>query len=170
MSKAIVSIIAAVAENDVIGKDNDLIWHIPADLKFFKDTTAGHHVIMGRKNYDSIPDKYRPLPGRTNVIVTRNKEFKAENCLVFHTLQDAINNAISEGDKEPFVIGGGQIYKLALAENLVDRMYLSHVHEEFEGDTFFPKFETGEWNVVSTDRHEIDEKNPHAFTVKVYEK
>jgi len=170
MSKAVVSLIAAVAENSVIGKDNDLIWHIPADLKFFKDTTAGHHVIMGRRNYDSIPDKYRPLPGRTNVIVTRNKDFKAENCLVFHTLKDAINNAIAEGDEEPFVIGGGQIYKLSLEEDLVDRMYLSHVHGSFEGDTFFPEFPEEDWNVVSTEKTEADDRNPYAFTVKIYEK
>lgn len=170
MSEAIVSIIAAVAENDVIGKDNDLIWHLPADLKFFKDTTSGHHVIMGRRNYDSIPDKYRPLPGRTNVIVTRNKEFQAENCLVFHSLREAIEHAINAGDKEPFVIGGGQIYKLALEENLVDRMYLSHVHEEFEGDTFFPEFDETNWDIVSVNVHPADDKNPHAFTVRVYEK
>ncbi|MFT7614066.1 MAG: dihydrofolate reductase [Parvicellaceae bacterium] len=170
MSEVIVSLIAAVAENSVIGKDNDLIWHIPADLKFFKDTTAGHHVIMGRRNYDSIPDKYRPLPGRTNVIVTRNLDFKAENCLVFHTLKEAIENAIAEGDQEPFVIGGGQIYKLSLEEGLVDRMYLSHVHGTFEGDTFFPDFKDEEWNVVSSKKTEADDRNPYAFTVKVYEK
>ena len=84
MSNSVVSLIAAVSENNVIGRNNDLIWHLPEDMKFFKDTTAGHHVIMGRKNYDSIPEKYRPLPGRTNVIVTRNKDFTAPNCKVFH--------------------------------------------------------------------------------------
>ena len=170
MSNSVVSLIAAVSENNVIGRNNDLIWHLPEDMKFFKDTTAGHHVIMGRKNYDSIPEKYRPLPGRTNVIVTRNKDFTAPNCKVFHSVQEAIEDAISSGDEEPFVIGGGQIYQIALDEQLVDRMYLSHIHEEFEGDTYFPDFDEKDWDIVSSKTHPIHEKNRHAFTVRVYEK
>ncbi len=165
-----VSLIAAIAENYVIGKDNDLIWHLPTDMKFFKDTTAGHHVIMGRRNYDSIPEKYRPLPGRTNVIVTRNENFKANGCPVFHSLKDAVAAAIKSGDMEPFIIGGGQIYKIALEQGLIDRMYLTHVHEEFDGDTFFPEFDETEWEIVSSKVYPADEKNEHAFTIRVYDR
>lgn len=165
-----VSLIVAMAENRVIGKDNDLIWHIPADLNFFKDTTEKHHVIMGRRNFDSIPHKYRPLPNRTNVIVTRNKAFNAENCKVFHTVETAIQDALVAGDCEPFVIGGGQIYQYALENNLIERMYISYVHESFEGDTFFPEFNRKNWCLRSVKMHAADEKNPHAFTVRVFER
>ena len=112
----VVSLIVAVSENKVIGKDNDLVWHLPTDMKFFKDTTKGHFVIMGRRNYESIPHKYRPLPNRTNVIVTRQDNYKAEGCLVVNSVEEAIKLAQKSGDKEPFVIGGGQIYKHAIEQ------------------------------------------------------
>ena len=165
-----VSLIAAVAENGVIGKDNDLIWHLPADMAFFKATTLEHHVIMGRKNYESIPHKYRPLANRTNVIITRNTDFRAEDCIVFHSLKEGIDHAIRSGDEEPFVIGGGQIYELALKENLIDRMYLTHVHESFEGDTFFPEFDESDWNLVSVKSNPADENNPIPFSISIYDK
>jgi len=165
-----VSLIAAVAENGVIGKDNDLIWHLPADMAFFKATTLEHHVIMGRKNYESIPHKYRPLANRTNVIITRNKEFTAEDCIVFHSLKEGIDHAVRSGDEEPFVIGGGQIYELALKENLIDRMYLTHVHGSFEGDTFFPEFDESDWNLVSVKSYPADESNPIPFSISIYDK
>ena len=170
MSNSRVSLIAAIAENGVIGRDNDLIWHLPKDMNFFRNTTAGHHVIMGRKNYESIPEKYRPLPNRTNIIVTRYSDFKAEGCLVFHSLEESISYALKAGDEEPFIIGGGQIYQLALENNLIDRMYLSHVHESFEGDTFFPEFDDVQWDLISVKTNETDAKNIHAFTISVYEK
>jgi len=170
MNSAIVSIIAAIAENRVIGRDNDLIWHLPADMAFFRTTTTGHHVIMGRKNYESIPEKYRPLPHRTNIIISRNKNFAADDCLVFNTLKEGIDHAINSGDKEPFVIGGGQIYALALEEDLIDRMYLTHVHESFEGDTYFPEIDDALWDLVSVKNYAADDKNSIPFTISVYEK
>jgi len=118
-----VSLIVAVANNGVIGKDNDLIWHLPNDMKFFKQTTTAHHVIMGRKNFESIPERFRPLPNRTNVIITRNSDYKAEGCVVVNSVEQALEVAKQNGDTQPFIIGGGQIYKLALENNLVDKIY-----------------------------------------------
>ena len=106
-----VSLIVAVAENGVIGKDNDLIWHLPKDMRFFKETTMGHHVIMGRKNFESIPHKYRPLPDRTNIVITRQSEYKAEGCIVVNSVETALEIAKNNGDIEHFIIGGGQIYR-----------------------------------------------------------
>ncbi|MBT4775795.1 MAG: dihydrofolate reductase [Crocinitomicaceae bacterium] len=170
MNNSRVSLIAAVAENGVIGRNNDLIWHLPGDMNFFRTTTTGHHVIMGRKNYESIPEKYRPLVNRTNIIVTRNKNYSADNCLIFHSLKDAIDHALNAGDEEPFIIGGGQIYQLALENNFIERMYLTHVHESFDGDTFFPEFDEDQWNLTSVKMNEADSKNIHPFTISVYDK
>ena len=137
----IVSLIVAVAENRVIGKDNDLIWNLPKDMRFFKEKTTGHHVIMGRKNFESIPEKYRPLPNRTNIIVTRKKQYEAENILTVNSVKEGIEIAKKNNDKEPFIIGGGEIYELSLKEDLVDKIYLTKLHKEFSGDTFFPKLD-----------------------------
>ena len=164
----VVSLIVAVSENKVIGKDNDLVWHLPTDMKFFKDTTKGHFVIMGRRNYESIPHKYRPLPNRTNVIVTRKDDYKAEGCLVVNSVEEAIELAKKAGDKEPFVIGGGQIYKHAIENNLVDRIYLTRVHTEIDGDTYFNDLDDS-WKLVHTDLHPSDEKHPFAFTFQTFE-
>ena len=163
------SIIVAACENNAIGANNDLIWRLPIDTKFFKDKTNGHHVIMGRKNFESIPHKYRPLPNRENIIVTRSKDYKAENCLVTNTLEEAIKIAKKNNEKEPFIIGGGEIYKLAIEKNLVDRIYLTRVHHKFEGDTFFPKL-SNEW--IETDKREFFKDNEHKFdfTFYIYEK
>ena len=163
-----VSIIAAVAEFYAIGRDNDLIWRLPRDMKFFTHKTTGHHVIMGRKNWDSIPDKYRPLPNRTNIVITRKTDFNAEGCVVVNSIEAGLKIARHAGDEEAFIIGGGQIYKLALASNLVDTMYITWVHEKFDADTFFPDINFGEWNNVGEDHWEADEKNPHAFTITTY--
>ena len=135
----IVSLIVAASENGVIGKDNDLIWYLPKDMKFFKDTTLGHHVIMGRKNFESIPHKYSPLPNRTNVVITRQTDYADERCVVVNSVEAALQIAKENGDIEPFIIGGGQIYKLALKANLVDKIYLTKIHHSYEGDTFFPE-------------------------------
>ena len=123
-----VSLIVAVAENGVIGKDNDLIWNLPKDMRFFKETTWGHHVIMGRKNFESIPERYRPLTNRTNIVITRQNNYKAEGCVVVNSLEAALEVAQYNSDNEPFIIGGGQIYKLALEGNLVDKIYFTEVH------------------------------------------
>jgi|TARA_Y100001954_G_scaffold50868_1_gene53875 dihydrofolate reductase len=165
----IVSIIVAACENNVIGKDNDLIWHLPTDMKFFKDTTKDHHVIMGRKNFESIPHKFRPLPNRTNIIITRNKNYFAKDCVVASSIKEAINIAKNNNDKEPFIIGGGEIYKLALEEDLVDRIYLTKVHHKFEGDTFFPKLGS-EWIEKNRVKHDVDEKHRYSFSFLIFEK
>lgn len=165
----ITSIIVAASTNNVIGKDNDLIWHLPVDMNFFKTKTAGHHVIMGRKNFESIPHKFRPLPNRTNIIVTRNKNYSADNCLVTNSLREAINIAKKNNEEEAFVIGGGEIYKLALEEDLVDRIYLTRIHHEFDGDTFFPYIDE-KWIETHRSEYKKDEKHKYDFTFLTYEK
>ena len=165
----VVSLIVAVSENKVIGKDNDLVWHLPADMKFFKDTTKEHFVIMGRRNYESIPHRYRPVPKRTNVIVTRQDDYKAEGCIVVKSVEEAIELAQKAGDIEPFIIGGGQIYKYAIDNNLVDRVYLTKVHTEIDGDTYFDDLDDS-WKLVHTDLHSSDEKHPFAFTFQTFER
>ena len=164
-----VSLIVAVAENGVIGKDNDLIWDLPKDMRFFKETTLGHYVIMGRKNYESIPERFRPLPNRTNVVITRQSDYQAEGCVVVNSLENALELAQHNGDDEPFIIGGGQIYKLALERNLVDKIYLTKVHYSFEGDTFFPEL-SAEWKEIDRIDHQADEKNNYNFSFIIYTK
>jgi len=166
----ITSIIVAASENNVIGMNNDLIWHLPIDMKFFKEKTAGHHVIMGRKNFESIPHKFRPLPNRTNIIITRNKNYHAENCIIKTNLTDAINETKNNNENETFIIGGGEIYKLALEQNLVDRIYLTRIHHEFDGDTFFPYLEEAKWKEKSRLEYKKDEKHKYDFTFLTYEK
>ena len=157
-----VSLIVAVSENGVIGKDNDLIWHLPKDTRFFKETTMGHHVIMGRKNFESIPHKYRPLPNRTNVVITRQTDYAAEGCVVVNSVNAALEIAKINGENESFIIGGGQIYKLALEANLVDKIYLTKVHHSFEGDTFFPEL-SSDWEEVNKTENKADEKHKYNY-------
>ena len=164
-----VSLIVAVSENGVIGKDNDLIWHLPKDMKFFKDTTMGHHVIMGRKNFESIPHKFRPLPNRTNIVITRQSNYKAEGCLVVNSVEEALEIAKQNGDSDPFIIGGGQIYKIALEQNLVDRIYLTRIYYSFDGDTFFPELNS-DWIEVNREDCFKDEKNNYNYSFIVLEK
>ena len=164
-----VSLIVAAANNGVIGKDNDLIWHLPKDMRFFKETTLGHHVIMGRKNFESIPHKYRPLPNRTNVIITRQSNYQAEGCIVVNSVESALTIAKQNGDKEPFIIGGGQIYKLALESNFVDKIYLTKVHHVYDGDTFFPELGKDLKEVERIDC-KADEKHAHDYSFLTFEK
>ncbi len=164
-----VSLIVAVSENQVIGKNNDLVWHLPHDMNYFKKTTEAHHVIMGRKNFESIPHKYRPLPNRTNVIVTRQDSYQAEGCIVVSSIIEALEKAKEAGDAEPFVIGGGEIYRHALENGLIDRVYLTRVHENFEGDTFFPILDS-EWKCIRSIKKSADEKHFCDFTYEIYEK
>ena len=161
-----VNLIAAVAENNAIGKDNDLIWDLPDDMQFFKDKTLGTSVIMGRKNYESIPEKYRPLPKRENIVMTRSKNYDAPGSRVVNTLEEAIDNA--DKDYEIFVIGGAEIYKLALDKDLIDTMYITEIHAEFDADAFFPEFDKSKWNMKILGEHQMDEKHDYAFTFKVY--
>lgn len=157
------SIIVAISENNVIGKDNDLIWHLPRDLKHFKETTIGHYVIQGRKTYESYG---KPLPNRTNVIITRDKDYTAEGCIVVHSLEEAIKKA--ENDTEPFIIGGGKIYEQALP--LVDRIYITKIHHSFDGDTYFPEINMDEWKLTDKRDFEPDEKNKYPFSILVLDR
>ena len=164
-----VSLIVAASENNVIGKNNDLIWKLPIDMKFFKDTTLGHHVIMGRKNFESIPHKYSPLLGRTNIIITRQKDYTAKGCIVVQSLQKAIEIAHKNQDEEPFIIGGGEIYKLALDADLVDKIYLTKVMHIFDGDTFFPEI-NDKWKEIDRVDFYADEKHAFDFSFLIFVK
>jgi len=166
----IVSMIAAVAKNRVIGKNNQLIWNLPKDMKFFMDSTMGKFIITGRKNYESIPEKYRPLKNRTNIIVTRNYNYIAQGCTVVNSISDGINLARENGEEECFIIGGGQIYQQALEGKMVDKLYITHVDGEFEGDTFFPEVDYNNWKSTLVMSNEADQKNPLDFSVIIYEK
>ena len=161
-----VNIIVAIAENRAIGKDNDLLWHLPDDMKFFKKTTLGKPVIMGRKNFESIPEKFRPLPGRRNIVITRQPDYRAPGAEVVHNLEDAFD-AGADYD-EVFVIGGGEIFRQALAMNVVDRMYITEVHQCFDGDVFFPEIDAAKWSRKVLSEHPKDERHGYAFTFTLY--
>ncbi len=163
-----VKLIVAKAANNVIGKDNDLIWHLPADMRFFTETTKGHIVIMGRRNWDSIPLKYRPLSNRINVVITRNSEFSDSDCVVFHSLEEAINHYKNQEEREIFIIGGAQIYQYALDKNLIDEMYITFIDYSFDGDAFFPEIHEDKWDKNLLFHYDIDEKNKYAFDVFHY--
>ena len=162
----IISLIAAIAKNRVIGSNGDLPWHLPADLKFFSDTTRNHHVLMGRKNFDSIPDPYRPLKNRVNMIATRNLRFKAHGAVVFTSIEEAIEYAREANESELFIIGGGDIYNQCL--DRADRMYLTHVQAEVEGDTYFPEFNPDLWSRSLLLDHPRDNVHNYAFKTYVY--
>lgn len=164
----IVSLIAAVAKNGVIGKNNDLPWRLPDDMKFFMQTTKGHHVIMGRKNYDSLHDQYKPLPQRTNIVVTHQQHLNAPGCIVVHSVEAAIDVAKKNQEQEVFVIGGAEIYKLALAT--ADKLYLTEIDAVVDGDTFFPNFDKKEWKVAAKKHHDSDQRHPYSFDFVVYER
>jgi dihydrofolate reductase len=165
-----VSLIVAISENRAIGLDNKLLWHLPADMAFFREKTTGHHIITGRKNYESIPEKFRPLPNRVNIVLSRDSDYKAPGALVYSDLRKAIEYAVSQGEEEVFIIGGGFVYAEALAEGLVDKMYITHVNEFFEGDTFFPEFSRKDWMGKFLFDQIADAKNPYSFEVWEYVK
>ena len=162
------ALIVAMDSDRGIGKNNDLMWHLPKDMKFFKDTTQGQIVVMGRKNYDSIPEKYRPLPNRLNVVLTRNENFDAPNCLVFHSLEECLTHFKEESERIVFIIGGGEIYRMALDSGILDEMYITHVHERYDAETFFPSFEEEKWESEILFEQEKDVQHEAAFTVKKY--
>ncbi len=164
-----VSLIVAVSINGVIGKDNDLIWHLPKDMKFFKDTTQNHHVIMGRKNFESIPHKFRPLPNRTNIIITRQTNYFAQGSITVNSIEDGLEIARKNGEKEPFIIGGGEIYKIALEKKLVDKIYLTRIHHEFDGDTFFQALGS-EWQETKRIDLKADEQHAYDYSFLQFEK
>lgn len=161
-----VSIIAAVANNNVIGRDNKLPWHMPGDLKWFKKLTTGHHVLMGRKTFQEFS---KPLPGRVNVVITRNPNWFAEGVAIARSLDEAISKAEAAGDTEIFVIGGAEIFAQVL--HRADRMYITRIHAEPEGDTFFPEFDdVNEWKLVDSEHLEADEKNAYPYSFLIYER
>ncbi|MEL6864612.1 MAG: dihydrofolate reductase [Bacteroidota bacterium] len=161
----IISAIVAIAKNRVIGRDNDIPWYLPADLKYFKKTTLNHHILMGRKCYDSIG---RPLPKRTNVILTRNPFFIVSNCLVVNSLEKGIELARSNGEEELFIIGGAQIYEISMP--YWDRLYLTDVDLETPGDVLFPEMDWSKWKELSSEPHQPDEKNEHPYTFRILER
>lgn len=161
----IISTIVATAKNNVIGKDNDIPWYLPADLKYFKKTTLNHHILMGRKCFESIG---RALPKRTNMILTRNPFFLADKCLVAHSIEEAIDLASANGEEELFIIGGGQIYEMTA--HLWDRIYWTEVDLYVEGDVFFPEVDMSNWDLVSQEDHSKDEKNEYNYSFKLFER
>jgi len=160
-----ISAIAAMSKNRVIGKNNQIPWYLPADLKFFQRTTVGHHVIMGRKNYQSLG---KPLARRTNIVITRNPYFISSGCSIVHTLEEGIAMAHAHGEDEAFIIGGGEIYRLAM--DYLDRIYLTTIDLITDGDVFFPEFDQSLWSVTSEERFEPDVKNIHPFIIQVFDR
>ena len=158
-----VSIIVAVAQNGTIGDKNALLWHIKEDMRFFRTTTSGHAVIMGRKTFESLGSK--PLPKRTNIVVTR-QDVEFEGALVAHSLEEAI--AMAEGDEEIFVIGGAQIYAEAL--KCADRLYLTLVERDYDGDTSFPEIDYRYWQLVAEERHERGEEYEYPFSFLTFDR
>ncbi|MEJ6697954.1 MAG: dihydrofolate reductase [Flavobacteriaceae bacterium] len=162
-SRNTVTLIAAASENNIIGKDNKLIWRLSDDLKHFKELTKGHFVIMGRKTFESMP---KALPNRTNVIITRKTDYKAENAIVVNSLEKALK--VAESDNQPFVIGGGEIYKLSM--EIADRIELTRVHTSIEGDTSFPEIDLEKWQEVKNEKRLKNEKNEYDFSFLRYDK
>ncbi|MEO1713569.1 MAG: dihydrofolate reductase [Bacteroidota bacterium] len=161
----IVSAIVAAARGGVIGRDNDIPWYLPADLKYFKKTTLNHHIIMGRKCFESIG---RALPKRTNIILTRNPFFTASNVIIARSLEEALTVAQDNGEEEVFIIGGGQIYEQS--RSYWDRVYFTQVDLEVEGDILFTPLDSQEWNMISNDSHQPDEKNEFPYHFQVWER
>jgi len=156
-----ITLIAAASQNDVLGKDNKLIWHISDDLKRFKQLTSGHAVIMGRKTFESLP---KALPNRTNIVLTRNTNYKAKDAQVVHTLSDTI--ACVGDDPQPFILGGGEIYALFMP--YADKIELTRIHHEFEGDAFFPKIDSSKWELRQREDHFKKEQQPFNFSFLTY--
>lgn len=159
-----ISLIVAMDENRLIGKDNQLPWHLPQDLAYFKRMTMNHKIVMGRKTYESIG---RPLPGRENIILTRNRSYKMDGCKVLHSIEEILELS-KNTDENIFVIGGAEIFKEILPYS--DRLYMTHIHHNFEGDTFFPQLKDTDWETVSVESGIKDMKNPYEFDFVVYQK
>ncbi len=159
----LISAIAAMSTNRVIGRDGDLPWHLPRDMKFFMNTTKGHHVIMGRNNFASM--NYTPLKNRVNIVLTRDPYFMTSSAIVLHSIEDALTYAYESGEEEAFIIGGGEIYAQAMP--LTEKIYLTEVITDLPGDTYFPELDLREWERVSSEYAEADAKNvfPMRFDV-----
>lgn len=156
-----ITLIAAAGENNELGKDNDLVWHLPDDFKHFKTTTTGHFIIMGRKTFESFP---KLLPNRTHIVITRNTGYKAEGAHVVKSMEEALE--LAKEDSQPFIIGGGEIYHLGLP--YAQRIELTRVHGSFEADTYFPEIREDEWTLLDEKFHSKDERHNYAFTIQTY--
>jgi dihydrofolate reductase len=160
-----ITVIAAIATNNALGKDNDLIWHLPADLKRFKKVTTGHYILMGRNTYESIG---KPLPNRTTIIITRNKNYFKEGCLIANSLEQAIE--MSKEEANVFIIGGAQIYKETIAKDLAQQLDITMVHKDFEADVYFPEIDFKIWKEVARENFKADEKNKLDYSFISYRK
>lgn len=156
-----ITLIAAIGENNELGKDNQLIWHLPDDFKRFKSITTNHYIVMGRKTFESFP---KPLPNRTHVIITRQKKVALGNCIIVNSIKDAI--AVCPKGEDIFVIGGGEIYKQSI--DFADKLELTRVHHTFDADTHFPTIDLDKWNLVFEEFHPKDEKHNYDFTFLTY--
>lgn len=153
--------IAAVAENNALGRDNELVWHLPNDFKRFKTLTTGHHIIMGRKTFESFP---KPLPNRTHIVISRQKDYSPEGCIVVDSMQKAME--ICPKNEDLYIIGGGEIYNLGLP--FTDKIEITRVHESFDADAFFPEINLDEWEIIESKFNEKDEKHPYNYTYQTY--
>lgn len=157
-----ITMIAAVGENNELGKNNGMLWHLPDDFKRFKQLTTGHHIIMGRKTFESFP---KPLPNRIHIIITRNKDYKKAGAIAVHSMEAALE--ISRKDSQIFIIGGGEIYEMGLP--IAEKIELTRVHGKFDGaDTYFPEFSKKEWQLISEVKHGKDEKHKYSFTYETW--
>ena len=156
-----ITLIVAVGKNNELGKENDLVWHLPNDFKRFKKLTTGHHIIMGRKTFESFP---KPLPNRVHVVITRNEDYKREGTIIVHSMKEALQ--ITKNDTQPFIIGGGEIYSLGVP--IADKIELTRVHGSFDADTFFPEIQINEWELIKEEHHDIDENHKYAYTYLTY--
>ena len=161
----VISAIVACAHNGVIGQDNQIPWYLPADLSYFKRITLNHHIIMGRNSFESIG---RPLPKRTNVVISRNPYFIATGCVRAFSIKEALKIAQDNGETEAFIIGGGEIYKQSMA--LWDKLYITNVDVMIEGSVVFPMIDYDHWTLINEEKHLKDDKNPYDYTFKVFEK
>jgi dihydrofolate reductase len=161
-----ISLIVAASTNNVIGKDNQLLWSLPNDMKFFKNTTWAMPVLMGRKTYESLG---KPLPGRLNIVITRQKDWKAEGVTIVNSLEAAIKTAEAADYKEAFIIGGGEIFKESM-HSIADRIYLTRVDAVLDGDAFFPELDTKQWKMVSEDSRAADAKHAFSYHFQLWER
>ncbi|WP_299670249.1 dihydrofolate reductase [uncultured Polaribacter sp.] len=160
-----ITVIAAIAENNALGKNNDLIWHLPADLKRFKQVTTGHYILMGRNTFESIG---RALPNRTTIIITRNKNYFKDGCLIANSLEDAID--LAKEQQQIFIIGGAQIYRETMEKGIADQLDITLVHKEFDADVYFPEINASIWKEVKREDFIADEKNDYDYSFVSYQK
>ncbi len=154
-----ITMIAAAGENNELGRDNELVWHLPDDFKRFKQLTTGHHIIMGRKTFESFPN-------RTHIVITRNKNYHQRGVIIVHSMEEALNQA--GNDAQPFIIGGGEIYKIGL--EFATKIELTRVHGTFDADAYFPEIPQDSWKLISSEEHERDERHAYSFTYETWVK